>query len=58
MKGTVVYLGAEAAKEAALRVERFERHPGIEAEAEAAVDALEKQCTVLKSALVTYRTPT
>jgi HPt (histidine-containing phosphotransfer) domain-containing protein len=56
MKGTVVYLGAEAAREAALRVEHFERHPGIEAEAKEAVNSLEKACEALKSALVAYRT--
>jgi HPt (histidine-containing phosphotransfer) domain-containing protein len=55
MKGTVVYLGAEAARDAALRVEHFERHPGTEAEAEQAVDALERQCEVLKSVLATDR---
>ena len=51
MKGTVVYLGAEAAKEAALRVEYFERHSGTKAEAEEAVNTLEKQCEVLRSIL-------
>jgi HPt (histidine-containing phosphotransfer) domain-containing protein len=58
MKGTVVYLGAEAAKEAALRVEHFERHPGTVAEAEQAVNGLEQHCEILKSALVLDRTNT
>ncbi len=53
MKGTVVYLGAEAAKEAALRVERFCRSSGgTPIEAEEAIDALEHECIALKAALV------
>jgi HPt (histidine-containing phosphotransfer) domain-containing protein len=51
MKGTVVYLGAEAAREAARAVEHFEEHPGQKAEAERAVNALEQQCELLKSVL-------
>jgi len=52
MKGTVVYLGAEPAKEAALRVERFCRcSGGTRPEAEEAVNALEHECAALKAAL-------
>ena len=52
MKGTVVYLGAQPAKEAALRVERFCRTTGgTPAEAEDAINALEHECIVLKAAL-------
>ena len=50
MKGTVVYLGARPAEEAALRVERLSerQHPP---EAEEAVNAIEHECIVLKAAL-------
>jgi hypothetical protein len=52
MKGTVVYLGAQPAKEAALRVERFcTSSGGTPAEAEEAIHALEHECLVLKTAL-------
>ena len=52
MKGTVVYLGAHSAKEAALRVERFCKCPGgTPAEAEDAINALEHECIALKAAL-------
>ena len=52
MKGTVVYLGAEPAKEAALRVERFcKSSGGTPSEAEEAVNALEHECIALKAAL-------
>jgi HPt (histidine-containing phosphotransfer) domain-containing protein len=52
MKGTVVYLGAQPAKEAALRVERFcKSSGGTASEAEEAINALEHECMVLKSAL-------
>jgi PAS domain S-box-containing protein len=52
MKGTVVYLGAEPAKEAALRVERFCKCPGGTAsEAQDAINALEHECISLKAAL-------
>ena len=52
MKGTVVYLGAEPAKRAALRVERFcKSSGGTQAEAGEAVNALEHECIVLKAAL-------
>ena len=51
LKGTIVYLGAEPAKEAALRVERFERFGGPQNEAEEAIRVLEQECLALKSAL-------
>jgi two-component system, sensor histidine kinase and response regulator len=51
MKGTVVYLGAEPAREAALRVERFCKSGGTRVEAANAIDALEHECTALKAAL-------
>ena len=52
MKGTVVYLGAQPAKEAALRVERFcKSSGGTPSEAEEAINALEHECIVLKAAL-------
>jgi PAS domain S-box-containing protein len=55
LKGTILYLGAEAAKEAALRVEKFERHGGDQAEAEESVRTLERECELLTTALTTYR---
>jgi two-component system sensor histidine kinase/response regulator len=52
MKGTVVYLGAQPAKEAALHVERFcKSSGGTPSEAEAAIAALEHECKALKAAL-------
>ena len=52
MKGTVVYLGAQPAKEAALRVERFcKSSGGTPSEAEEAIDGLEQECLLLKAAL-------
>jgi HPt (histidine-containing phosphotransfer) domain-containing protein len=52
MKGTAVHLGAQPAKEAALRVERFCKYSGgIPSEAEEAIIALERECLVLKAAL-------
>lgn len=52
MKGTIVYLGAEPAKEAALGVEQFSKCPGgTPGEAEEAINALEHECIVLKAAL-------
>ena len=52
LKGTLVYLGAEPARTAALRVERFcKSHGGTVAEAEAAVRALEHECLRLQAAL-------
>jgi CheY-like chemotaxis protein/HPt (histidine-containing phosphotransfer) domain-containing protein len=55
MKGTVVYLGAERAEQAALRVERFcKSSGGAFSEAEAAVRALEGECLLLKAALAEH----
>ena len=55
MKGTVVYLGAQPAKEAALRVERLSTSSGgTPAEAQEAINALEHECMVLKAALVAH----
>jgi HPt (histidine-containing phosphotransfer) domain-containing protein len=52
MKGTVVYLGAQAAKEAALCVERFcNSSLGTPSEARQAINALERECLMLKAAL-------
>jgi CheY-like chemotaxis protein len=52
MKGTVVYLGADPAKEAALHVERFcKSSGGTPSEAEEAINALEQKCIALKAAL-------
>ena len=52
IKGTVVYLGAEAAREAALGVERFEKSSGgTILEAANAVNALQRECNALKTAL-------
>jgi two-component system, sensor histidine kinase and response regulator len=52
MKGTVIFLAAERATQAALRVERF-CTPSVvtAAEAEEAVDALRRECIVLEAAL-------
>jgi len=55
MKGTVVYLGAQPAKEAALRVERFcKSSGGTPAEAEESINALEQECMVLRIALAEH----
>jgi PAS domain S-box-containing protein len=51
LKGTIIYLGAEPAREAALAVEKFEQHGGPSADAQAALKSLEHACKVLKSAL-------
>jgi hypothetical protein len=52
MKGTVLYLGAEPAKQAALRVEQFAKSSdGRPGDAEEAVNALEQECLLLKAAL-------
>ena len=58
MKGTVVYLGAEPARGAAMAVERFERHAGEPSEAEEAVTALAWKCEALKEALSAHRAAT
>ncbi|MGA2256194.1 MAG: response regulator [Thermoguttaceae bacterium] len=55
MKGTVVYLGAKRAEEAALRVERCGRSSdGIPSAAEEAVNSLERECMALKSVLIEH----
>jgi len=51
MKGTVVYLGAEPATQAALRVERSCEYSGALSEAQEAVEALERECLVLRTVL-------
>jgi hypothetical protein len=52
MKVTVVYLGAEPAKQATLRVERFcKSGGGTASKAEEAVNALDHECILLKAAL-------
>jgi len=58
LKGTLVYLGARRATEAAVRVERLKRQPGGAEEAEHAVRTLERECAKLKSALAAYHAPT
>jgi HPt (histidine-containing phosphotransfer) domain-containing protein len=58
LKGTVIYLGAEPAEQAARRVERFERCAGQPAEAEEAVSALERECKALRAALTQYQCAT
>lgn len=55
IKGTVVYLGAGLAQHAADRVERFYGSGGgTPSEAEEAVNALERECVVLKAALIEH----
>ncbi len=55
LKGTVDYLGAEPTREAALRVEQFNKMSGVSAsDAEAAVDSLERECRTLTAALQEY----
>ena len=55
LKGTVVYLGAEPTTKAATEVERFHRGGGDQLEAEEAVNALERQCELLKAAVVEHQ---
>ena len=55
MKGTLLHLGAEPAKEAAEAVERFMLHAGTQTEAKKAVRAFERQCKVLRQALSPHR---
>lgn len=56
MKGTIIYLGAAHAKDAARRVEEFAFEAGgTPDEAESAVRALECECKLLKEALLNYR---
>ncbi len=55
MKGTVVYLGAEPAREAALGVERFcKTSGGTPSEAEDAINGFEQACMALKAAIVEH----
>jgi PAS domain S-box-containing protein len=54
IKGTVVYLGAQAATEAAARVERFSEGGGAPSEVEEAINVLEHECAVLKAALIQH----
>jgi len=54
LKGTVVNLCAEAARQAALGVEQFMLRPGDQADAAEAVEALERECEILKTALADY----
>jgi CheY-like chemotaxis protein len=55
MKGTVVYLGAEPAKQSALGLERFCKSSGGSlSEAEAAINGLEHECMMLKAALTEH----
>ena len=55
MKGTLVHLAAEAAIQAARRVEQLVLHAAQPAEAEAAVTAFERECQVLKQAVSPHR---
>ncbi len=55
LKGTIVYLAAEPAKEAALGVERFCKSSDPPSEAEKAVNVLEHECLVLKAVLLGHR---
>lgn len=55
MKGTVVYLGAGPAAEAAVRVERFCRGDNVDPEeAKGALEMLESECERLKTALTEH----
>ena len=58
LKGTIIHLGAEGAWQAALPLERLELHGGQRHEAEEALNALERECHALKSALIPHRTVT
>ncbi len=52
LKGTVVYLGAESARQAAMRVERLcTSSDGAASGAEEAVNVLERECAMLEAAL-------
>jgi CheY-like chemotaxis protein len=55
LKGTVVYLGAAPATEAARAVEKFDLYDGEPAEAAQAISALQRQCEVLKAALAVHQ---
>ena len=54
LKGTLLHLGAKAARDAAKRVEHFMLRACEQAEAEEAVRALERECEVLRAALTEY----
>jgi PAS domain S-box-containing protein len=58
LKGTLGHIAAEAARDAAERVERFLLHAGEQAEAEAAVRTFERKCEVLRAALTEYQATT
>ena len=55
LKGSIAHIGAEAASQAALHVERFLLHAGDKTDAGVAVRALERECEVLKAALIEYK---
>jgi PAS domain S-box-containing protein len=55
LKGTLFQLGAELAEEAAVDVERVCYYGAEPAEAEEAVRWLERECRILKAALVEYQ---
>jgi len=55
LKGAVVYLGATQATEAALRVERFLRSESQTNELAVAVNALERECEILKEVMAVHR---
>ncbi len=57
LKGTLLHLGAEAAREAARRLEQLMLHGGEQADAEEGVAALDRQCELLKQALAPHRSP-
>jgi HPt (histidine-containing phosphotransfer) domain-containing protein len=54
LKGTVVYLGARRAVDAAQRAERFVAGGSL-GDADEAVHALERECEALKTALIDYQ---
>jgi PAS domain S-box-containing protein len=55
MKGSVVYLGAQPTEDAALRLVRFcQPNGGMPSEAEDAVNAVERECSALKAALIQH----
>ena len=58
MKGTLVHIGAEVAREAAQQVEHFLLRAGEQAEAEEAVRAFERECEVLRAVLTEYQATT
>jgi PAS domain S-box-containing protein len=57
LKGTIAHIGAEAARNAAERVERLLRH-AERAEADEAVRALVRECEVLRATLTEYQAKT